>query len=129
MKKSFRILLVASGIAAWAIGTTVVLAAKEEKAAPIGSILPAGKVAPVDLPAMAKISFQQALGVALAKVPGSVIKAELEVEDGNLMYSFEIVGTDRKITEVEIDAGNGKILDIDYAETERERKADEPGKK
>ncbi len=128
MKKSFRTLLVASGIAALASGTTLLLAAKEEKAAPIGSVRPTGKVAPADLPALAKISFQQALSTALAKSPGSVIKAELEVEDGNLMYSFEIVGADRKITEVEIDAGNGKVLNTEDEDGE-EAKADETAKK
>jgi uncharacterized membrane protein YkoI len=70
-------------------------------------------VKPADLPNLAKISFEAALRTALAAAPGSVIKAELEVEDGNLMYSFEIVGADKKIKEVEIDAGNGRVLDID----------------
>ena len=79
----------------------------------VGSIRPEGKIKPADLPALAKVSFAAALNTALAAAPGAVIKAELEVEDGNLMYSFEIVGADHKIKEVEIDAGNGKVLDID----------------
>ena len=87
--------------------------AKEEKASAAGSIHPAKKVKPADLPALAKIPFETALKAALAAVPGSVIKAELEVEDGSLMYSFEIVGADKSITEVEIDAGNGKVLGTD----------------
>jgi uncharacterized membrane protein YkoI len=37
----------------------------------------------------------------------------LEVEDGSLQYSFAIVGADKKVTEVEIDAGDGKVLNID----------------
>ena len=86
---------------------------EEKKSAVVGSIRPAGKIKSADLPGLAKISFEAALRTALAAVPGSVIKAELEVEDGNLMYSFEIVGADKKIKEVEIDAGNGKVLDID----------------
>ncbi len=129
MKKSFRNLLVASVIAVLSSGFAVLLSAKEERPAPIGSIRPAGQVAPANLPALAKISFQDALRAALAKAPGSVIKAELEVEDGNLMYSFEIVSADRKITEVEIDAGNGKVLNTENEEGEKEAKADEAGKK
>ncbi len=129
MKKQFHLLLIISGIAVFAAGTTTLLAAKEEKAAAIGSIRPVGKVAPVDLPALAKISFQHALDAALAKAPGRVIKAELEVEDGNLMYSFEIVSVDRKLTEVEIDAGNGTVLDTENEETGNEAKTDRPGKK
>ena len=87
---------------------------KEDKKAPaVGSIRPEGKIKPADLPALAKVSFAAALNTALAAAPGAVIKAELEVEDGNLMYSFEIVGTNHKVKEVEIDAGNGKVLDLD----------------
>ena len=97
--------------------------AAETKAAPQGSIRPAGKVKPADLPALAKISFESALKAALTAAPGKVIKAELEVEDGNLMYSFEIVGADKAITEVEIDAGDGKVLG-----TENESK-EKPGTK
>ena len=66
-----------------------------------------------DLPSLARVSFIDALHRALAAVPGSVINGELEIEDGNLMYSFEIVTVDKEIKEVEIDAGNGHILDID----------------
>jgi uncharacterized membrane protein YkoI len=55
-------------------------------------------------------------------MPGTVLKAELEVEDGCLMYSFEIVGAGKKITEVEIDAGNGKVLETEDAENEKEDK-------
>ncbi len=86
---------------------------KQEKMTAKASIQPSGKVKPADRPALAKISFDDALKAAHAAVPGSVIKAELEVEDGNLVYSFEIVGADKSVTEVEIDAGNGKVLDID----------------
>jgi len=87
--------------------------AKEEKSSAAGSIQPAKGVKPADLPDLAKISFETALKAALAAVPGKVIKAELEVEDGSLLYSFEIVGADKSITEVEIDAENGKVLGTD----------------
>jgi uncharacterized membrane protein YkoI len=127
MKKLSSILLTVALLGA-ASGTALV-AAKDEKKAPAGSIRPTGTVAPADLPGLAKISFQQALAAALAKAPGSVIKAELEVEDGNLMYSFEIVGANKKITEVEIDAGNGKVLNTEDEENEKEDKADEAKKK
>lgn len=66
-----------------------------------------------ELAALAKISFDDALKAAEARVPGSVIKAELEAEHHTLMYSFEILGADKTVAEVEIDAGNGKVLDVD----------------
>jgi uncharacterized membrane protein YkoI len=90
-----------------------------EKAMPKGSIRIERKVREADLPALAKLSFEQALKCALAAVPGGVIKAELEVEDGNLVYSFEIVGADKSITEVEVDAGNGKVLATENEDKER----------
>ncbi len=124
MKKSIRRLFALSCLAAFIAGPILWAAARETKSAPKGSIHPAGKVKPADLPALAGISFQQATVNALASVPGSVIKAELEVEDGCLMYSFEIVGTNKKITEVEIDAGNGKVLDSEDEESEKEDKKD-----
>lgn len=86
---------------------------KQEKSTFKASIQPAGKVKAAELPALAKITFDDALKAARAAAPGSVIKAELEVEAGSLVYSFEIVGTDKRVTEVEVDAGNGKVLDID----------------
>jgi len=74
------------------------------------------KTKPAELPALAKIPFADALKTALAAVPGKLLKAELEVEDGGLQYSAEIVTPGKKITEVEIDAGNGRILAIDTDE-------------
>ena len=86
---------------------------KKESATPMGSIRPTGELKAQELPALAKISFEAALQIALKAAPGAVIKAELEIEDGNLLYSFEIVGSDKSVTEVEVDAGNGKVLAID----------------
>ncbi len=83
--------------------------AKEEKAA-VGSIRPAGKIRPADLPSMAKVSFDTAMKAALAAAPGHIIKAEPEVDDGYLIYSFEIVGADKSITEAGIDVGKGNAF-------------------
>lgn len=102
MKKSFFLLL--------AVGCAALTIAAKEAVAPKGTIHPARHTKTFDLPALAKISFNQALVNALAAQPGAVVKGELEVEDRCLMYFFEIVGADRKITEVEIDAGDGSLL-------------------
>jgi uncharacterized membrane protein YkoI len=124
MKKLLRLTAVFAAIAL--LSSAPGLMAAEAK----GSIRPQGEDKSADLPALAKITFQKALDVALAKVPGQVIKAELEVEDGCLMYSFEIVGPDKKITEVEIDAGNGKVLDTEDESSEANgASAGESGKK
>ena len=106
-----------AALLALTVATTLGLQAGEkqdhEEGKTKASIHVENKVANVDLPSLARISFQQAVDAALAAVPGSIIAAELEVEHEGLMYSFEIVTADKKIKEVEIDAGNGKILDIE----------------
>jgi len=120
MKNILRILCATSCLAALVISSALYAADKAEKPAPKGSIRPTGELKSTDLPALAKISFQQALAAALKAAPGGVLKAELEVEDGNLMYSFEIVGADQTITEVEIDAGNGQVLGTEKETGEKE---------
>jgi uncharacterized membrane protein YkoI len=121
MKKNIRMLMAASCLTALAAITATHVSAKDEKDSdspkkmePIGSIRPTGKVAKADLPGLAKISFEKALEAAEAAVPGGkVIEGKLEVEDGNLMYSFDVVAPDKSILEAEIDAGDGKVLDVD----------------
>jgi len=117
MKKLLRLLFTA-GLLALVVPFATNASASEkkdadEKDAPKGSIRPEGKLKTADLAALARIPFSDALKTALAAAPGVVVKAELEVEDGNLQFSFEIVGADKKTAEVEIDAGNGKVLAVD----------------
>ncbi len=118
MKKLRRLLVATASLAA--VGLVAPAIAKDEKPTPAGSIQVAKNTKPSDLPALAKISFDDALKAAVAASPGKVIKGELEVEDGTLMYSFEIIGTDSATTEVEIDAGNGKVLSADKEEAKKE---------
>jgi hypothetical protein len=125
MKNILRILFAASCLATLVVAPALRAADKPDKPAPKGSIRPTGELKPTELPALAKITFQQALAIALKTAPGGVLKAELEIEDGNLMYSFEIVGADKTITEVEIDAGNGQVLGTEKETGEKEdHKAD-----
>ena len=64
-----------------------------------------------DLKKMAKISMAAAQKTALAKQAGTVSKSELEVEDGCLVYSFDIkVAGKSGAQEIMVDAGNGKVL-------------------
>jgi uncharacterized membrane protein YkoI len=62
----------------------------------------------------AKISKAQAEKTALAKVSHGAIKSgELEREHGKLLWSFDIaVNGAKNITEVQVDAKNGKILSV-----------------
>ena len=70
---------------------------------------------------MTKISFDQALGIARTRAQGKVIRASLEEENGYLVYSAEIL-TGKTIEELQIDAGTGKILNIN-----KDKKDDDEG--
>jgi uncharacterized membrane protein YkoI len=77
---------------------------------------------------LAKITLQQATTIASNAQGGNIAKAELQNEDGYLVYNVVVVSQDKKIHEIKIDAGNGSILriDVDSAdrETENEERAD-----
>ncbi len=63
-----------------------------------------------DFPALAKVTWEQAVQKALATVHGQALKIELEEEDGFLVYGVEVVTADKAIVDVKVDAGSGKIL-------------------
>lgn len=65
------------------------------------------------LAGLAKIDVTQAIAAALTKVPGTVLKAGLDNENGNLVYSVEINAGMNEIKEVKVDAGNAAILHVD----------------
>lgn len=90
-----------------------------------GSIAIAKKMASAELPALAKISLTEALQAALKASPGSAIKAEIEVENHSLIYSFDIVNSKKQVTEVIVDAGSGKILDVAQENDNDEKDSDD----
>ena len=63
-----------------------------------------------DLQKEAKITMAQARATALKKVPGTVKSEELEREHGKLIYSFDIQTSKSGITEVNVNAIDGKII-------------------
>ena len=69
---------------------------------------------------MAKVPFDSAVNEALKAVPGKVLKAELENENGYLVYGVEIAKADRQIADVKVDAGNGKVLKIETDQKDNE---------
>lgn len=73
-----------------------------------------------DLVHMAKISLDQAVKDALQTVPGKAVRAELDEENGYLVYRVEVVGPDHQATDVKVDAGSGKILKIQQDKGDRE---------
>ena len=91
------------------------------------------KATAAKLEAQAKITKAEAQKIALDKVPGGTIKeGDIEKEKGKLLWSFDIAtpGT-KNITEVQVDAMTGAVLDIakeTVADQEKEKKEDSKGK-
>jgi uncharacterized membrane protein YkoI len=77
---------------------------------------------------LATIPLQTAIDTAVSTQGGTVLRAELQNEDGFLVYNVELVSADKKVHEIKVDAGKGSILriDVDSAdrETENEERAD-----
>ncbi len=65
-----------------------------------------------DLQKQAKITMAQARTLALKRAPGTIKSEELENEHGKLIYSFDIATGGSGITEVNVDAINGKIVAV-----------------
>lgn len=62
---------------------------------------------------LATVNLQDAVQAALAKVPGKAVEAELDSEDGYLVYEVKIIANDNKTHEIDVDAGNQSILKDD----------------
>jgi uncharacterized membrane protein YkoI len=73
----------------------------------------------------AKITVQQAITAAVSRQSGTVLRAELQNEDGFLVYNVELVSADKRVHEIKVDAGNGSILRIDVDSADRETENEE----
>jgi len=77
------------------------------------------------------LDMEQARQIALAEVPGTIIEGELEDEDGQRIYSFDITpqGKPDEIREVHVDPSSGKILrtEIETPEDEAREDAEDEG--
>jgi hypothetical protein len=67
-----------------------------------------------------KITMEQARATALKRAPGKVTSAELETEHGKLIYSFDIATSKKDVTEVNVDAMNGKIVAVQHEDAAKE---------
>ena len=90
----------------------------------------AGKEKQAELLKEAKITKDQAVKTALAKVPDGAIKeSELERENGKLVWSFDIATPGTKdITEVQVDAITGDIVSVETESAAAEAKEKQAGK-
>lgn len=69
-----------------------------------------------DLQKLANIDQSAAEKAALQAVPGTVESAELEEENGYVVYDVNVAGDDGQDHHVDVDAGNGKVLQKETGE-------------
>ncbi|MGW2086605.1 PepSY domain-containing protein [Streptomyces sp. NPDC001880] len=58
----------------------------------------------------AQVDVAEAVAAAVKAVPGTVTEAELDDEDGGLVWELDVYGSDKSWHDVTVDAGNGKVL-------------------
>ena len=61
----------------------------------------------------AQADVESCMKAALEKQPGVVVKLEKKNERGVLLYEFDIVSSDGKEWDLECDAANGKIIEVE----------------
>lgn len=71
---------------------------------------------------LAKISQTQAEAAALAVLPGEVVRAKLDDENGYLIWQVDVRHA-QGMAEVKVDAGNGQVLAIDHDADDEPRPA------
>ncbi len=68
----------------------------------------------------AKITMEQAREIALKRAPGNLEQGELEREHGKLVYSFDIHNAKGTISEVQVDAKNGRVVSVEEEVAQKE---------
>ena len=84
-----------------------------------------------NLARQAKITMARAREIAHRRAAGKIEGAELERENGKLIYSFDIRNAKGTITEVQVDAKTGGIVSVEEenkAAEQREKQAERGGK-
>ena len=63
-----------------------------------------------ELASMAQITMDKAVEIALRKIPGKAVEAEIEKEDGRAVYEIEIIDTTNTKRKVHVDARTGDVV-------------------
>ena len=69
---------------------------------------------------LAGVTADDAMAAATAAVPGTAGDAELENENGSVVYEVPVTADDGTVTEVKVDAGNGDVLATETDDEENE---------
>ncbi|MEV8455421.1 PepSY domain-containing protein [Streptomyces sp. NPDC052095] len=75
----------------------------------------------------ARVDVKEAVAAALKAVPGTATEAELDDEDGGLVWEVDVYGSDKVRHDVTVDAGNGKVLDRHTDKDEDDDHGDDRG--
>lgn len=59
------------------------------------------------------LPFAQLARAALERYPGRIVEAELDEDDGRILYEIKVLQSNGRVVEVEVDARTGRILDVD----------------
>ncbi len=111
MKRSTQALTALSLVAALGTGTALATGAidfsDEMKSSSIK--LPRGVESQAEFAKHAKVAQQEAEAAALSALPGEVVKAKLDDENGYLVWQIDVKHA-KGVTEVAVDTGNAKVL-------------------
>ncbi|WP_306321813.1 MULTISPECIES: PepSY domain-containing protein [unclassified Streptomyces] len=70
----------------------------------------------------AKVSAEDAIAAALKHTPGTAVGADLDSDNGRLVWEVDVIGAGNKWQHVDVDPGNGKVLG---SHTERDDDGDD----
>ncbi|MEK3889975.1 PepSY domain-containing protein [Bacillus sp. FSL K6-3431] len=60
-----------------------------------------------------RVTIQEAMNIAVERVPGQIVKVELDTKMGALIYEVDIVTQQGVKYEVEVDVNTGEIISIE----------------
>ena len=128
MKPAVRTLSAVTVVAILAAGTAFATDAlklpDEVRSATIQ--VPEGAETQAELARYAKVTQQQAEAAALTALPGQVVKAKLDDEDGYLVWQIDVRHA-QGTTEIAVDAGNAQALAAEAEEDDEHQGRDERG--
>jgi len=59
------------------------------------------------------LPLSQILGTVEKKYPGTLLEVELEEEKGKVIYEMQLLGKDKIVHKIKVNAQNGNILSVD----------------
>jgi mono/diheme cytochrome c family protein len=72
--------------------------------------------------AAATINISQAITLAIQRVPGTVLEAEFEEEDGKGLWEIQIVTQDSQVMEIKVDSESGDVMSAEEKKADKKKK-------